>query len=216
MPSKSSCKKGYIKRKGYTRKVGDKTVKVPAKCIRATSQSGEKTSDIQKLEMKKLDKMHDKAREKFGTPKCAPGEIVREGYHRSSFKRSSYKRSDGTKIAAVDVKPTWVPPTCVPAKGNAAVTGRKGKKLFIMEKDDLSKYGYHDVANTPDVKRHNALKKALEDIKPLPLFRKLVALSTLTKNTNPELSNTFRADAEWVKTTGAYKRRKTATGGSRK
>lgn len=87
-------------------------------------------------------------------------------------------------------------------------TGIKREALFRLEPHRLSKYGYDKVADKTDLSRHKILQKALNSgEKPLSLSRRLNALSTLTKNTNPKTSKIFKRDSEWIKTTDEYKKR---------
>jgi len=178
-----TCQKGEIWRVGYVRKSskkGSKKVMVPGKCIKATSQTGEKTSVIMRQMLKEKEKIHELAREKMGTPKCKKGEIIREGYRRTS--------KSGKKIL--------VAPTCVKDIGKAG----KQKQIFLIEPGRLSKYGYDDVAERSDLARHKALTTAVESgEKPLSVSRRLNALATLTKNTNPKISMRFKQDSEWIK-----------------
>ncbi len=192
----SNCSKGYIKRDSYTRKLSSgKKIKVKANCIKALSQSGLKRIDIDKKIMDREKKMHSLAREKFGTPKCKEGEILKEGYH-----RKDYKKSSGKKVSS-----SWVKPTCVKAKGSSKKRGSKGKKLFRLEKGTLSKYGYHDIKKLSKNERRSSLKIAINDMKPLSVRRKLIAVSTLQKNTDPKVAQILREDANWVKNTKEYK-----------
>lgn len=188
------CSKGTILRKGYTKKSG---TRVSSKCIRATSQSGKKSSLSQKRRLSRLQKEHLLARQKFGTPRCSKGEILREGYRRRSSSRS---------------KGTWVSPICIPSKTNRP----HGKQLFILEKDDLSPYGYKDVKHLSKHSRQVALSKVLKQVKPLPLFRKLNALYVVNKNQNPQLARIFKEDSKWVQTTKEYKNRPTSRKPSKK
>lgn len=193
----SSCKKGEILRKGYTKKNG---TKVKSGCIRATSQSGKKRSDIDKKIIKAKSKQHKAAREKFGYPKkCSTGEILREGYHKKSYSKSSSKG----KVSRV--KSSWTPPTCIKSQ-----TGRpKGHQLFVLEEGVLEKYGYTGISNKSQNKRHAALKSALKDINPLSLMRRINALYVLNKNKNPDLAQKFHDDAAFIKSTKEYQNRPT-------
>lgn len=180
----TKCKKGEIWRVGYTRKTSKKNkskkVSVKGKCIKATSQTGEKTSDKNKKYLAKKKQEYKLAREKFGTPKCAKGEIVKEGFKRKS--------KSG--------KQTWVAPVCVSDKGKSG----KQERLFVIEPGRLSKYGYDEIEGKSDIARHKALNAALKSgEKPLSVSRRLNALAILTKNTNPKLSQTFKMDSEWIK-----------------
>lgn len=208
----TGCKKGEIWRVAYSRVVGkrgskkeskkmskkvnkktsktavkrqSKKILVPGKCIKARSQTGYKMSDLSRQQMKEKKMYHELAREKFGEPKCARGEIMREGFKRTS--------KTGKNI--------WVPPMCVKD------VGKKGKQemLFILQPARLSKYGYDSPETRSDLARHKALKDAIiAGEKPLSLSRRLNALYVLTKNTNPKLSRIYKEDSEWIKMTDEY------------
>jgi len=124
---------------------------------------------------------------------------------RAAYPRKSYQRSDGTQVSRAVVGQT-----CVTARGKAAKTGQKGTQLFHLEKDVLKPYGYQNVANMSMNDRHRALKRALVDIKPLPLFRRINALYVLNENQNPDLARVFKADRDFIKTTSEYAMRDTA------
>lgn len=187
------CPKGKIKRNSYTRKTSTgKKVKVPAKCIKAQSNSGKKQSRIDK-KMNALEKReHTIARQKFGTPKCEKGEIVKEGYHKKASSRT---------------KGVWVAPTCIKAKGASKKRGSKGKKIFRLNKGTLSRYGYSDVKKLSKKERKASLKRAVDDMKPLSVRRKLIALRTLNKNVDPKLAKIFDEDQKFVQNTKEYKER---------
>ena len=85
---------------------------------------------------------------------------------------------------------------------------RSKSPVYIhLRKDVLHKYGYHDISSKTDRQRHHALNKALKEMKPLELYRRLIALATLNKNTKPQLAAMLRQDAAFVKNTAAYKKR---------
>jgi len=182
----SKCEKGYILRKGYSRKTkSGKTIKVKSNCIKATSMSGTKSSDKIKRQLSKLSRQHKKAREMFGTPKCKKGQIIREGYY-----KKSYVNKSGTKI-----KGSWVKPRCI-----RSITGKKhSKQITLLEKGTLGKYGYHDVRHKSVDQRRKALQSALKNGVPhLPIMRKLNILSVLFKNKDPSLHSMYKEDFSYV------------------
>jgi hypothetical protein len=186
------CPIGKIKRNSYTKKLSSgKKIKISENCIDSTSDSGLKRTDIDKKKIGYEKREHNIARKKFGTPKCSNKEIVKEGY----YKKSPKKKSKGT----------WVSPVCIKAKGSSKKRGTKGKKLFRLEKGTLSQYGYSGVKKLSKTQRRNSLSKAIKNMKPLSVMRKLIAVSTLQKNTNPQMSKIFKEDAEFVKSTKEYK-----------
>lgn len=187
------CQRGQIKRSSYTRRTSSgKKVRVGSKCIKAQSQSGKKRSRIDKKIMSLEKREHTIARQKFGTPKCKKGEIVKEGYHK---KKSS------------KAKGVWVAPTCIKAKGLSKKSGSKGKKLFRLEKGTLGKYGYENIKQMSKKERKASLKKAVESMKPLSVRRKLIALRTLNKNIDPKIAKIYDEDQKFVKNTKEYKNR---------
>jgi hypothetical protein len=187
------CPKGKIMRKSYSRKTSSgKKVKVGSKCIKAQSQSGKKRSSVDKKMMALEKREHTISRQKFGTPKCKKGEIVKEGYHKKKSSRA---------------KGAWVAPTCIKAKGSSKKRGSKGKKLFRLEKGTLGKFGYEDIKHMSKKERRESLKKAVQGMKPLSVRRKLIALRTLNKNVDPKLSNIYDEDQKYVQNTKEYKNR---------
>ncbi len=78
------------------------------------------------------------------------------------------------------LKVIWVAPWCIPS-----VMGRstKGPKLItLMEKDVLKPFGYENVLSMDKLSRQKALKKAIQTIKPLSIYRRIIAITTLNKN----------------------------------
>jgi hypothetical protein len=73
------------------------------------------------------------------------------------------------------------------------------KVIIIIDKDVLNKYGYENIKNISVNKRHIALKKALKELKPLSVYRRLIAIATLNKNKDNKLFNILREDADWIK-----------------
>ena len=190
------CSKNMILRDGYTTKKGSK---VPASCITAQSDSGKKTSIKLKKYLQKKAKMHREAMKRFSKEvpkKCSKGEILREGYKKDSYKSHS---KTGKNIKVSD---SWTKPACI-----KSVTGKskKGSKLItIMNKDVLGKYGYSNIKSLSNTERHSALRDALKKIKPLSVYRRLIALATLNKNRDEELFIILRKDADWIKTQDIY------------
>jgi hypothetical protein len=194
--SSKKCSKGQILREGYTTKTNKK---VPSSCITAQSATGKKTSIEVKKYLKKKEKMHTAAMKRFSKEvpkKCPPGQILREGFKKESYKSHSKKGKE------INVSGSWTKPECIPS-----VTGKstKGPKLItIMEKDVLGKYGYSNVKTLSKGERHSALRNALKSIKPLSVYRRIVALSTLNKNKDQELYDILKSDADWIKTQDVY------------
>lgn len=203
-----NCPSGQIYRAPYTRYRGDQEIKVSGNCIRSVSQSKQKRSVQDQQYLAERAKIQRKASRMFSreaSQKCPPGKVLREGFYRKPAHRKSYKRSSGTNIAATEVKGAWVPPTCVPS-----INRQKKQRLFVLERGVLKKYGYTDIHDLTTEERHDALDKALKEIEPLPLLRRVNALYVLNKNKDPELAEKFHEDVEYIRETPTYQNRPTA------
>ena len=184
---RSKCSKGYIKRNSYTKKDG---THVKEDCIVAQSQSGKKTSKELKRYIAIKDIMHKKAIEKFGRSKCSKGEEMKEGYRRKPYTKIS---RSGSKTS---IKGKWIAPTCIKSLSKGS---KKNKVIVIMEKDVLAKYGYKHIKDLSITKRHGYLNKVIQDLKPLSVYRRLIAIATLNKNKDNELFKILREDADYIK-----------------
>ena len=101
------------------------------------------------------------------------------------IKRKSYLRSDGVRVKATSY-----------TVRNRGKPGR-GPKLFRLKKGGLSQYGYSTSSSLAS--RHAALTRAISQGVPgLTLSRRLGALATLLKRTNPMLSKRLRRNQRWV------------------
>jgi len=69
----------------------------------------------------------------------------------------------------------------------------------------LTRFGYHPVEARSG--RHRALMKAIHTggEKPLAVFRRLMAVSTLTKRMAPRASRIYKEDAHWIRVKYASK-----------
>lgn len=107
------------------------------------------------------------------------------------------------RSAYIKKNKTIVKPKCIKDRG------AKGHGIILpasleiqVDKIDLGKYGYYNLINKSLSERHKALKKILKkEYKNnwLPLYRRLILLSTLNKRTNPKLSKIFKKDATYLK-----------------
>jgi len=180
-----NCPKGFIMRSKYKTKKG---TLVPEKCIKAQSNSGEKTSVKVEEYLKEKEKMYKEANKKFPkevSKKCKRGYIKREGY----------KVTKNINEKTIDY---WVEPKCIKSQVNRSTKG--SKDIVILEKDALKKFGYSDIVNKSFEERKKSLKKALLKIKALSVYRRLIAISTLNKNKNPKLYKKLQEDIKWLKT----------------
>jgi len=108
-------------------------------------------------------------------------------------------RNAYTRKSASGVK-TRVASSCirdvgVPGKGFRG----NGPGIGKLEEGDLSKFGYEHVAKMSAKDRHTALAAAIREYGWLTVFRKLNALSVLTRNTAPDSSAIFLRDRNWVR-----------------
>lgn len=206
--SSKKCSKGQILREGYKTKSGKK---VSSECIKAQSATGKKTSKELKKYIEKKESKQKQSRQKFpkeASSKCGPGQIKREGYYTKSH--SSHTKS-GKEI---NVKGHWVAPGCI-----NSVLGRstKGAKLItLMEKDVLKPFGYENIHTMTKAQRQKALKKAIQTIKPLSIYRRIIAIATLNKNKDAKLYEILREDAKWIKTQPEYIKQKSPKKSSKK
>ena len=148
-----------------------------------------KTSVLVKKYLQKREKIQKEADKKFkeqAKKSCKPGYIKRSGY----------------KISRENSKDTWIPPKCIKSPLGRSTKGKKD--IVILEKGVLEKYGYENVLNLTELQRHRALKKAIKKIKPLSVYRRILAIATLNKNKDPKLSKILKNDAEWIKIQKEY------------
>jgi len=71
-------------------------------------------------------------------------------------------------------------------------------KIPIRRIDALGSFGYHDIKHKSALARHRALNAAVRSKGALDVIRRLSALATVTKNTQPTLSRKIRADQRYV------------------
>src|SRR5438034_9050444 len=118
MPKKSngkstskSCKKGKIYKVGYTRmSKSGKSTYVKGNCIKATSDSGLKRSEIDKKYFEEKAKKQALARKLTRSSslsrgskneKCAKGYIKRSAYIREPYERKSHSRTRSGKTLTI-------------------------------------------------------------------------------------------------------------------
>lgn len=122
-----------------------------------------------------------------------PATITRIAYDKKAHHRKSYVRKDGVKVKATNVKAAHVPKTKIKDRGAPG----KGKKVISM-KDyrHLGKYGYS--LKKVQERRHSALKKAAKKNGYSWAIRRLNAIATLFKNTEPKLSHKAIRDIKFM------------------
>lgn len=194
------CPPGYHKRAGYTvKKTG---TYVPPRCIRSTTIYAESSKQFKNRTLKApLARLERRGKTRGNTRKCPPGQVRRSAYVRrftSGIKQRGYtvKRKSG-KIYHVYPKRnhTYVKAACIKNRGLPGKAG-PGKQIGPLRKGELKKHGY--VYRLPEVQRHSALNKAVQEYGALGVYRKLNAVAKLSVRTAPEASRIFKDDREYI------------------
>ena len=191
-----SCNKGEKIRTGYTTKIS-KNVK--SNNVTTLSSTGKKTSEDIKKYIQSREKTQINTNKKLSkdiSTKCPKGYIMRDSHKNDSYKPHSKKNN----VINIDEKSTVA--QCV--KKQTAKSEKRENIIVIMEKDLLANYGYIHVKSLSIRERKTALKKAIKDIKPLSVYRRLLAISTLNKNKDRDLAIILKEDSEWIKTQHEY------------
>ncbi len=110
------------------------------------------------------------------TRRCAKGKILRR----------SFTRKRGTKV----------PAACVKDMGKRGKLPKGAPRIGPLRKGGLERHGYTYKAS--ETKRKSALTRAIRKNGALPTYRKLNAISKLTKRTSPKASKIFARDRNWV------------------
>jgi len=186
------CPDGFIRRRGYTRKNTGTHVK--STCVRSRSTS------------KYSSPPENTSKRHTGTKKsCPPGEIARKAYVRritaKVHKEGYIRRSKLGKTVKVypKAKTTFVKAACIKDVGKPGKLPEGAPRIGPLRKGELKKFGY--LYKLPDAERHAALKKAVNSMGPLNVFRKLDAVAKLSTRAAPAASAIFAKDRAWVRTT---------------
>jgi hypothetical protein len=112
-----------------------------------------------------------------------------------SRKKITVHRKDGTSYSYVR-KAVSRRVKAVPAYDVGAI-GHSTKVIGKLKGGMLTRYGYHPVEAMTN--RHKALSKGItKGERPLTVFRRLMAIGTLTKGRLPRASRIYRQDAKWI------------------
>ena len=136
--------------------------------------------------------------------KCPRGQILRKGYTRKIRNKIHIKPGCIESQSAIGLKRSEknkpilkkMRERCT-KRNKKYNTSHKCNVIFHLEKGTLSKFGY--AMKKSEESRHKALKKAIQSVKPLSIYRRLNALYVLNKNKHPENAKIFKDDAEWLK-----------------
>ena len=110
--------------------------------------------------------------------------VRKRGYH-----RRAYQRRDGTRV-----KSSYVSPSTFSIRDRGAPG--HGKKLFTIEKGELTKHGYS--AGESAAERRRALRKAIREDGTTTTFRRLNAQVLFRKRSRNGAKKAFRSDRDWV------------------
>ena len=115
---------------------------------------------------------------KGGYPSCPSGKI----------RRVAYTRKNGVKVAS----------KCIKDRGAVGrwQTMKRMMGIGPLKKGHLKGVGYDATASAPT--RHDALDKAVKRYGRNSTIRKLNAIATYTKRTNPSRSKTYRTDMHYI------------------
>lgn len=119
--------------------------------------------------------------------------ITRKGYNRKGYTRKGYTRSDGTKVKKSYVPPTYVPPSKIKDRG---LPGKGPKIIDMTDERHLGKFGFSLKNSTSE--RHASENAAVEANGYAWVIRRLNAIRTLLKNTEPQYTKKITADMEYL------------------
>ena len=90
---------------------------------------------------------------------------------------------------------------CIKDVGKPGKLPEGAPRIGPLRKGELKKFGY--LYKLPDEKRHTALKKAVKSTGPLNVYRKLNAVTKLSRLAAPAASSVFKKDRNWIRKTYA-------------
>lgn len=176
-----SCPAGYHPRRSYrVRRTG---TRVAGACVRATTRSGPRRAFLRASRQRMTKRLRGIPLSRRGVTACGTGQIVRNAYVRIRLGRRQF-----------------VPAACIRDVGNPGKgipTGAPG--IGPLRKGDLRQFGYDNVINMSEARRHLALAAAVRAYGALTVWRKINAVFIYTKNTSPASSRVFKADRDWIK-----------------
>lgn len=194
------CPAGYHKRMTY-RSASGRTV--PTRCVKSTTVYAESSKNFKRGVTQKAARRLRSAgitntTVRAGTA-CPPGKVLRKAYvrrFRTNVRERGYTVKRGNQMYRVYPKSrsTIVEAACIKDRGLA---GKGPQQIAPLRKGELLKFGY--VYRKTDMERHEALRKAVKQFGALGVYRKLDAVSKLSKRTAPRASVTFKKDRDWVK-----------------
>jgi hypothetical protein len=210
------CPKGYRKQEGYTRKTNGK--RVPTRCVHEKKKHHKATQ--RKM---KGGGLFNTLRTKLRSSRCPKGYVYRKAYTRRFHTKTRVKgytvtRKDGTSYKIYPKQKTaTVKSSCIrekgpesrsrtrrlqprrsPATSPVTATTEECKKL---KRGEMFRYNYQ--YRLPAPTRHLAVKKAVGDLGPLRVYKKLMLASKCAVGVKPAAAKVFTEDAEHVANTYA-------------
>jgi hypothetical protein len=188
------CPPGYHKRAGHER-LGQhrRPLCIPTK---ETATNQVKPGEVRRMTSRLVESAPN------ASGKCGPGEILRKSYvrkFRGSVRREGYsvhKEKGKTYRIYPKQRDVHVKAACV--KDPKAVAGKQKVPIFgEMKRRELLKHGYH--YSLPINARRKALETAITEYSPIYVYKKLSAVSVLSKEIKPVASSVFAEDRDWVK-----------------
>lgn len=198
LPYYGECPKGYHKRKSYSSVRGHR---VSPRCVRSQTVYPESSAEFKRKTLRKMrNRLSGFSRKTLGlTKKCPPGMILRAPYKRrfrNTVRREGYlKRVSGRTVRVHPKKnSTLVEATCIKNRG---LPGKQAIGIGPLRKGELIQFGYS--FRLPRETRRKALQKAVKKYGPIGVYRKLNAVSKLSKRTVPDASEVFAGDRNWIR-----------------
>ena len=195
------CPGGYHKRKSYLSLLG---FRVPRRCIRSTSvyrNTSQQFKTKEKAKQTRRNKLYIPSIKSLSRKVCPPGMIERKSFARgysTAIRQRGYtvRRASGTSYRVYPkARTTTVKSQCVK---NVSKSAKGEKKIGPLRKGELHKHGY-SFKLKEDVRR-KALRQAVSEYGALGVYRKLNAVSKLSKSLAPQASNVFKSDRNWLTT----------------
>lgn len=117
--------------------------------------------------------------------RCGPGKILRSAYTRHITGKNGVRKS--VSVSA----------SCIRDVGKPGKLAPGAPAIGPLKKGELQRFGY--AYKLPEGDRHTALYRAIKELGPLNVYRKLDAVAKLTHLTNPQASATFGGDRDWIR-----------------
>lgn len=183
------CKKGQIVRNAYVKQSG---TRVKSACIRATSATGVKSSELYRPIIQRM--LENERRAEIVTANVSPRKCPQ-----GTIRRSAYER------ILKNGKIVDVPAACIKSQSNKEKAGlyntHTGERVYVpIANAKLGEFGYHDIKNKHAADRHKSLERIVHHMNGnwLSLFRTLNYLAVVNKN-HENIHERLIADRNFVK-----------------